>query len=58
MELERDGAEIVRGALDEAALANVESALEELPEDQPGVRIRDCPELQPLLASTFGRTRP
>jgi hypothetical protein len=52
MELETDGAERVAAALDEAALSTVESILDSLPKDRPGVRIHNCVELQPYLAAT------
>jgi hypothetical protein len=52
MELETDGAERIAGALDEAALSAVESILDSLPKDRPGVRIHNCVELQRYLAAT------
>jgi ectoine hydroxylase-related dioxygenase (phytanoyl-CoA dioxygenase family) len=54
MNFERDGAEQISGALDEAALTVVEAALGALPKNRPGVRISNCPKLQPLLLAATG----
>lgn len=50
MELGRDGAELIQGALDEPALVALENVLSGLPADRAGVRIGRCPELRPILA--------
>lgn len=50
MELDRDGARLIRHALDEPELIALESALSALPSDRAGVRIAGCPQLRPMLA--------
>jgi len=51
MELDCDGAQPFKGALDGDAMAVVDAALSALPVDRPGVRFSDAPSLEPLLAA-------
>lgn len=50
MDLDRDGAQLLKGALDEHAQRLVEDALSGLPADRPGIRIANVCALQPILA--------
>lgn len=51
MKLETGGAEKVEGALDDDALARIETALADLPSDRPGIRLANGAELKDLLAA-------
>src|SRR5262245_4938532 len=51
MQLDRDGAQLFAGTLDENVLRCITEALSALPTDRPGVRITDLCELRPMLAA-------
>lgn len=50
LDFKRDGAALVEAALSQADLATVESALADLPVDQPGIRLTDKTGLSDLIA--------
>ncbi|NWK98056.1 phytanoyl-CoA dioxygenase [Sphingobium lactosutens] len=50
--LATDGAQHIPAALDAPTLATIETALADLPPDQPGLRLASLPALAAILAST------